>query len=133
MAPRTALLLLAAAATVACAFHAPAAFLASPCSAQRLCAFRAPAARLALASPRCARRLRATPLAFEHVSTLVAFVSKRPEINAAANESFFEKAPLVFGAELGLALLVYVAFKISGRGDALEGYDLLGRKKEKGE
>ena len=31
---------------------------------------------------------------------------------------------------LGLALLVYVAFKIAGKGDALEGYDLLGRKKE---
>ena len=83
---------------------------------------------VAVATPR-----NSIPLAFEHVSTLVAFVSKRPEINAAANESFFEKAPLVFGAELGLALLVYVAFKISGRGDALEGYDLLGRKKEKGE
>ena len=88
-----------------------------------------------LASPRSARRLRATPLGFEDVSTLAlaSFASKRPEINAAANESFFEKAPLVFGSELGLALLVYVAFKISGRGDALEGYDLLGRKKEKGE
>ena len=95
------------------------------------CAFRAPAARLA--SPRSAQPLRATPLAFDDVSSLVAFVSKRPEVNAAANESFFEKAPLVFGLELGLALLVYAAFKISGNGQALEGYDLLGRKKEKGE
>ena len=76
--------------------------------------------------------LRATPLGFEDVSTLAlaSFASKRPEINAAANESFFEKAPLVFGSELGLALLVYVALKIAGKGDALEGYDLLGRKKE---
>ena len=92
-------------------------------------AFRAPAARLA--SLRSKKRLHATPHAFEHVSSLVAFVSKRPEINAAANESFFEKAPLVFGSELVLALLVYVAFKISGNGQAVEGYDLLGRRKKK--
>ena len=40
-------------------------------------------------SPRSARRLRATPLGFEDVSTLAlaSFASKRPEINAAANET----------------------------------------------
>ena len=85
-----------------------------------------------LASPRSARRLRATPLGFEDVSTLAlaSVASKRPEINAAANESFFEKAPLVFGSELGLAVLRSGACNVAGTGDAREGYDLLGRTKE---